>query len=60
MSPEKLTFDGTLLRTARVNEVARIIFTLDAGFSGNKKGQKSKNSPLSCVVTLSGFKPETF
>ena len=60
MFPEKLTFDGTLLRTARVNEVARMIFRLEEGFSGNKKGQKSDFTPLSCVVTLSGFKPETF
>jgi isocitrate/isopropylmalate dehydrogenase len=28
------------LRTARVNEVVRLIYTLDAGFSENKKGQK--------------------
>jgi hypothetical protein len=54
MFPEKLTSDGNLLRTGRVNEVARIIFTLDKGFSENKKGQKSDFTPLSCVVTLSG------
>jgi site-specific DNA recombinase len=55
MYPEKLTFDGFVLRTARVNEVARLIYTLDEGFSGNKKGQKSSFSLLSCEVTPSGF-----
>lgn len=56
MFAEKLTSDGFLLRTARVNEVARLIYRLDAGFSGNKKGQKSDFSLLSCEVTPSGFK----
>jgi site-specific DNA recombinase len=60
MYPEKLTFDGFLVRTARVNEVARLIFNMDAAFRGNKKGQKSEFSPLSCEVTPSGFKPETY
>jgi hypothetical protein len=60
MFPEKLTFDGILVRTGRVNEAARMLYGLDEGFSGNKKGQKSDFTPLSCVVTLSGFKPETF
>jgi site-specific DNA recombinase len=55
MFPEKLTFDGFLLRTARVNEVARLIYRMDAGFSENKKGQKSDFSLLSCQVTPSGF-----
>jgi len=54
MYPEKLTFDGFLVRTARVNEVARLIFNMDAAFRGNKKGQKSENTPLSCLVTPSG------
>lgn len=60
MFPEKLTFDGFLLRTARVNEVARLIYRMDVGFSENKKGQKSDFSLLSCEVTPQGFKPETF
>jgi site-specific DNA recombinase len=55
MYPEKLTCDGFLLRTARVNEVARLIYTLDEGFSENEKGQKSEFSLLSCEVTPSGF-----
>jgi site-specific DNA recombinase len=54
MYPENLTFDGFLVRTARVNEVARLIFNIDEAFRGNKKGQKSENTPLSCLVTPSG------
>jgi site-specific DNA recombinase len=42
MYPEKLTFDGFVLRTARVNEVARLIYTLDEGFSENKKRTKER------------------
>jgi site-specific DNA recombinase len=60
MYPENLTFDGFLVRTTRVNEVARLAFNISTGLRGNKKGQKSKISPLSWVVTPSGFKPETY
>jgi hypothetical protein len=57
---KKLTFDGFLIRTARVNEAAILVHTLDKGFRENKKRQKSKISPLSCAVTPIGFKPITF
>jgi isocitrate/isopropylmalate dehydrogenase len=45
---ETVTNTVNKLRTARVNEVARLIYTLDAGFSENKKGQKNSLSLLSC------------
>jgi hypothetical protein len=45
-----------LLRAARVNEVAWLIYTLDADFSENKKGQKSDFSLLSCEVTPTGHR----
>lgn len=48
--PEKLTFDGFHFRTTRMNEVVRLIYLLDAGFSENKKGQNGKNP--SCPVRL--------
>lgn len=53
--PEKLVFDGNHFQTARLNEGARLIYTLNAGFSENKNGQREKNSPLSSMVTLSGL-----
>lgn len=59
MYPEKLTFDGNLVRTTRINEAVRIICSLDKACGGNKKGQNGGNSTLSCLVTASGFKPET-
>ena len=58
--PEKLTFDGFTYRTARLNEVIRLLFNMGAGFSGQKKRTNRKKNDLSCEVTLSGFKPETF
>ncbi len=58
--PEKLIFDGKGFQTARLNEGARLIYTLNEGFSGNEKGQKTEKTALSNSVTLSGFKPETF
>ncbi len=48
--PEKLTFDGDYFRTPRVNEAARLIYNLGAGFGGNEKGQSGVNSTLSCQV----------
>jgi len=55
MYPEKLTFDGDRLRTNRVNEAARIIYTLDQGLGQNKKGQSGNISTLSSQVGKTGF-----
>ena len=57
--PEKLIFDGKTFQTARLNEGARLIYTLNEGCSENEKGQKTENSALSCSVTRIGFKPMT-
>jgi site-specific DNA recombinase len=54
MYPEKLTFDGDRLRTNRVNEAARIIYTLDQGLGQNKKGQSGNIPALSSQVDLAG------
>jgi site-specific DNA recombinase len=43
MYPENLTFDGFLVRTARVNEAARLIYELGVGFSENKKDKAGIN-----------------
>jgi hypothetical protein len=37
MYSENSMFDGFLVRTARVNEVVRLIFNLGEAFRGNKK-----------------------
>lgn len=60
MYPENLTIDGFGVRTARLNEAVSLIYSPGAGFGPKKKQDKRKNSVLSCLVTPSGFKPETF
>ena len=57
MFPENLIIDGFVFQTARVNEVARFIYSLGEAFIENKTGQKCEIAPLSCIVTLQGFKP---
>lgn len=50
MYPEKLTFDGEVLRTSRINEAVMLIYSLDKGFSQNKNRTNQNNSSLSCEV----------
>ena len=57
MYPEKLTFDGFTLRTTRINEVIRIIYSMGEGFSENKNRTNRNKSNLSCNVGLLGFEP---
>jgi site-specific DNA recombinase len=45
--PEKLTFDGFTYRTPRVNETARLIHNLDAGFKEMKNGKNHLKNDLS-------------
>ncbi len=59
MYPEKLTFDGDDFRTTRLNEAARLIYSLGEGFGGNEKGQSGLISTLSCQVGKTGFEPAT-
>lgn len=55
--PEKLTFDGFHFRTARMNEVMRLIYLLDGGFSEDKTRKVGKKTDLSCLVARPGFEP---
>ena len=48
--PEKLTFDGFQYRTLRLNEVIRLIYTLDKGFGEIKNRRSNKNLCLSSWV----------
>ena len=59
MYPEKMTFDGFSVRTIRINEVARLIYSMDMGFSENKNRTNQNNSSLSCQVGMAGFEPAT-
>jgi hypothetical protein len=53
--PEKLVFDGSGFQTTRLNEGARLIYTLNAGLSENKNGQSEEISALSNSVTRIGL-----
>ena len=59
MYPEKMTFDGFSVRTNRINEVARLIYSMDVGSSENKNRTNQNNSSLSCQVGKTGFEPAT-
>ncbi|GAA4334207.1 recombinase family protein [Flaviaesturariibacter amylovorans] len=57
--PEKLHFDKNECRTARVNEVLRLILAMDAGSGHKKTGQIFKNLSLSGNVEDNGVEPMT-
>jgi DNA invertase Pin-like site-specific DNA recombinase len=57
MYPEKLTFDGDHLRTTRINEAVRIIYTMGKDLEQKKKGQNGEFSILSPQVEVRGFEP---
>jgi site-specific DNA recombinase len=50
MYPEKMTFSGFSFRTSRINELARMIYSLDEDYSENKNMTNGNNSSLSCQV----------
>lgn len=54
MYPERMTFDGFSVRTNRINEVARLIYSMDVDSSGNKNRTSGNNSRLSCEVGVAG------
>lgn len=55
--PEKLVFDGIDFRTARENEVIRLMYLLDKGFSEIKNGETESNFDFSTLVPETGFEP---
>ena len=59
MYPEKMAFDGFSVRTNRINEVARLIYSMDVGFSENKNRTNQKISSLSCQVGMARFELAT-
>ena len=59
MYPEKLTFDGFVLRTTRINEAVRLIYTLNTDFGHKKNRTNRANSNLSCQVGAARFELTT-
>jgi site-specific DNA recombinase len=59
MFPEKMTFDGFAVRTNRINEAVRLIYSLDKGLSENKNRTNQKISSLSCQVGMARFELAT-
>lgn len=52
--PEKLTFDGTAVRTTYINEAVRHIYLCDSTLGGNKNGTNQQNANLSRQVGAAG------
>jgi site-specific DNA recombinase len=59
MYPEKMTFDGFAVRTNRINEAARLIYSMNMGYSENKNRTSGNNSSLSCEVGMARFELAT-
>ena len=59
MYPEKMTFDGFSVRTNRINDVARLMYSINVGFSENKNRTSGNNSSLSCEVGMTRFELAT-
>ncbi len=59
MYPEKMTFDRFSVRTNRINEVVRLIYSMDVGSSENKNRTRGINSSLSCEVGAARFELAT-
>jgi len=57
--PEKLSFDGENIRTTRINEAIRLLYTMSKDFEENKKGQNGDLTILSSQVGKTGFEPAT-
>ena len=57
MYPEKLTFDGNSLRTARINQAALCIYNIINELEGKKKGTSHVKNDLSRFVPRTGFEP---
>ena len=60
MYPEKLVFTNKEFQTTKESELLTLLCNGGKGFSNGKKEKSSGNAAQSCVVTASGFKPETF
>jgi site-specific DNA recombinase len=57
MYPEKMTFDGNSLRTARVNQAAICIYKIINELEGKKNGTSHTKNDLSPLVPQTGIEP---
>jgi hypothetical protein len=57
--PEKLVYNNQTFQTTQPSEIPDLLCNGGKGFNDGKKEKSSENAAQSCVVTLSGFKPET-
>ena len=55
--PEKMTFDGKIFRTTRMNEAVELIFNVGKGLRQKKSGQNDEKIDLSTYVARPGFEP---
>ena len=55
--PEKLSFDGEICRTERINDVLRFILQIDKDLPENKRGDFSNKLELSRLVAPAGVEP---
>jgi site-specific DNA recombinase len=56
MFPEKLTFDGEIHRTTRINEAAQFIYIINSDLQAQKSGQMKEI--FTCPLEVSsGFEP---
>lgn len=57
--PEKLTFEGEIFRTIRLNEAVKLIYTLDVAFRETKNGTSGLETNLSHLMNPLGLEPRT-
>lgn len=57
MYPEKMTFDGNSLRTARFNQAALCIYQIINELEENKNGTSRTKNDLSRLVPRTGIEP---
>ena len=58
--PEKLVYENSEVRTAKMNQVISLIFNDSKGFKDQKKGQTIKKNSLSFGVVPLGIEPSTY
>jgi hypothetical protein len=58
--PEKLTFDGTSFRTAKMNSFAKSIFLIKKELGGKKRGDQNLKNLNPRLVNLTGRYPNSF
>ena len=57
--PENLYFSENECRTSRINEVVKLVCSINKGIERNKKGQFSSKTELPTLVIPLGFEPRT-